>query len=86
MKLHTAANGRPRISMPNGTEGVAEFHLDGWPLLLVDLEERCIRASDLAASHAYSHIGHLAGPIGDPAVDSIGGGDDQTVHEPGLAP
>lgn len=79
MSLHTAANGRLRISMPNGAERVVEFHLDGWPLLLVDLEQGCIRANDLRASHAYSHVGRLPGPVGEPAVDTAPGGDDESM-------
>lgn len=79
MTIHTAANGRLRISLPNGAEPVVEFHLDGWPLLLVDLDAGCVRANDLRATHAYSHVGHLPGPVGEPAVDSTPGPDDQSM-------
>lgn len=79
MTIHTAANGRLRISLPNGAEPGVEFHLDGWPLLLVDLEASCVRANDLRATHAYSHVGHLPGPIGEPAVDSAPGTDDESM-------
>lgn len=73
------ANGRLRISMPSGADQIVEFHLDGWPLVLVDLEARCIRVNDLRATHAYSHVGRLPRPIADPAVDTGPGGTDHSI-------
>lgn len=75
----TGANGRLRISMPLGADQIVEFHLDGCPLVLVDLEARCIRVNDLRATHAYCHVGRLPRPIAEPAVDIGPGGDDHSV-------
>lgn len=79
MSRAPCANARLRISMPSGADRIVEFHLDGWPLLLVDLEAGCIRANDLRAHHAYSHVGHLTGGIGNPAVDTGTGGDEHSI-------
>lgn len=73
------ANGRLRISMPSGADQIVEFDLDGWPLVLVDLEAHCIRVNDLRASHAFSHVGRLPRPIAEPAVGTGHGGTDHSI-------
>lgn len=73
------ANGRLRISTPSGADQIVEFHLDGWPLVLVDLEAHCIRVNDLRATHAHSHVARLPRPIADPAVDTGPGGTDHSI-------
>lgn len=65
--------------MPSGADRIVEFHLDGWPLLLVDLEAGCIRVNDLRSTHAYSHVGHVLGSIGESAVDTGTGGDEHSI-------
>ena len=75
----TGANGRLRISMPSSADQIVEFHLDGWPLVLVGLDAGCIRVNDLRATHTYAHVGHLPRPIAEPAVDTGPGGTDHSI-------
>ena len=77
MELTSPPNARVGVSIPSGADRVVEFHLDGWRLMLVDLDQSSVRVNDLRATHAFSHGARLPEPIYEPAVD-IGPGADGT--------
>ena len=54
---------RLAMTVPSGAVRTLECHLDGWPLLLLDLEADRLRVNDLRASHAFSHSANLRAPI-----------------------
>lgn len=54
---------RLSMSVPAGSVRALECHLDGWPLLHLDLDSDRLRVNDLRTSRAYSHEGNLRAPI-----------------------
>ena len=54
---------RLAVTVPAGAVRALECHLDGWPLLLLDLDSGRLTVNDLRASRAYSHEGRLRAPI-----------------------
>ena len=54
---------RVAMTVPSGAERTLECHLDGWPLLLLDLDADRLQVNDLRASYAFSHSANLRTPI-----------------------
>lgn len=71
---------RLTMGVPVGTVRALECRLDGWPLLLFDLDSDRLRVNDLRASRAYSQAGSLRAPIrkGE-AVSCESGADDESA-------
>lgn len=71
---------RIAMTVPSGAERTLECHLDGWPLLLLDLDANHLQVNDLRASHAFSHTANLRMPIrkGE-AVSCEAGADDSSA-------
>ncbi len=77
MTADAGVNGRVRIEVASAADPVFEFFLDGWPLLLLDLEQGWVRVNDLRASHAYTNVAPLpARPAGSPLVETGEGRDE----------
>jgi hypothetical protein len=71
MTVDASVNGRVRIEVASAADPVFEFFLDGWPLLLLDLEKGCVLVNDLRARHAYTHAAPLpARPPGSPLLEA----------------
>lgn len=80
MTVEASVNGRVRIEVASAADPVFEFFLDGWPLLLLDLEQGWVRVNDLRSSHAYSHVAPLpATPAGSPLVETGEGRDELEI-------
>ena len=79
MNATSRPNARVAVSIPSGADRVVAFHLDGWPLLLIDLDQGCVRVNDLRATHAFSHGAVLPEPIKEPAVDTGPGVDGNSI-------
>jgi len=85
MSGDASVNGRVRIEVASAADPVFEFFLDGWPLLLLDLEQGWARVNDLRASHAYTHVAPLPARLaGSPLVET-GEGRDEFEIMVGLA-
>ena len=75
MTRQRRVNARVRIEVASAADPVFEFFLDGWPLLLLDLEQGLVRVNDLRASHAYSHAAPLPRDVdAAPLVETGAGG------------
>ncbi len=79
MELTSPPNARVTVSIPSGADRVVEFHLDGWRLLLIDLDQGCVRVNDLRANHSFSHGARLPEPIDEPAIDTGPGADGNSI-------
>ena len=71
---------RLAMTVPSGAERALECDLDGWPLLLLDLDADRLHVNDLRASHAFSHTANLRMQIrrGE-AVSCEAGADDSSA-------
>lgn len=77
MTAEASVNGRVRIEVASAADPVFEFFLDGWPLLLLDLEQGLVRVNDLRARHAYTHVAPLPARLpGSPQVETGEGRDE----------
>jgi hypothetical protein len=66
---------RVRLSIADAGSACLEVHLDGWPLLLVDLDAATVRVNDLRSTAMFAHavplpkrsaeVGVRAGAVGD---------------------
>lgn len=71
---------RLAMTVPSGTERTLECHLDGWPLLRLDLDARRLQVNDLRANYAFSHSANLRTPIRTAeAVSCEAGADDPSA-------
>ncbi len=46
---------RVRLSVADAASACLEVHLDGWPLLLVDLDAAIVRVNDLRSAAMFAH-------------------------------
>lgn len=79
MTLFPDNDGRLRASVLSGADRVVEFHLDGWPLLLIDLDESVVRVNDLRSTHAFPRVAELIYPVGRTVVDTEPIDEEQTI-------
>lgn len=69
---------RLAMTVPSGAERTLECHLDGWPLLLLDLGADRLQVNDLRASYAFSHLANLRTPIRNGEAVSCEAGADES--------
>ncbi len=67
---------RVRITVADAGAASLEVRLDGWPLLLVDLEARTVRVNDLRRSAMFTHAARIPAPSAEVGVGTGAMGDE----------